>query len=124
MIEIDLMGVLVDTPAVKALVAGRVFDGEADAETPPPYIVFHTIIAQRNNTLVNGASPLRAARIQVDCYAATKLAASDVGKAVMAAVVLAPAFSATVNGDHLLKDPETGLGRCVLDFSITQNEAR
>ena len=81
-----------------------------------PYIVWQIVISPTNNSL-SGASDVQNARVQVDAYAATPAARHALALAVLTAMAAATFQNVQISGQNLY-EPEVGLHRALLEFSV------
>lgn len=105
--------------ALSALVDGRVYPDVADEQTPTPtpYITYQQV-GGRSVSFVDSTAPNKKnARVQINVWAATRTAASDLGRTVED--TLRTALRATALGALVATyDPETRLRGTRQDFSI------
>ena len=103
--------------ALSALVGGRVYPDVAPDDTPTPYITYQQV-GGRSVSFVDSTAPNKKnARVQINVWAATRTAASDLGRTVED--TLRTALRATALGALVATyDPETRLRGTRQDFSI------
>lgn len=118
MIETDLIAVLVNDPAVAALVGDRVALTALPEGDARPYIVCQLISGQRPGSMCSTGRNRRV-RMQVSCFAPAYLVAKNIAQAAMDAIEGYEDFGVVFNGDQDLMDPTTKLFYTVLDYSIT-----
>lgn len=110
MIEEDVFDLL------KSLVSNRCYPLQIPQNGALPAIVYQRIANTPNNQL-EGKPTLDQVRMQIDAYAKTYKAAKLLGKSIRTAMENAP-FSATLQSDDDLFEPETDVYRVSLDFYI------
>ena len=100
-------------------VAGRVYPDVAPSGASLPRIVYQQVGGQ-NITWLEGTLPDREnARMQVVCWAATRLAAINLMKQVEAAILAAPVIQAEAIGARISGfEQDTNLYSSQQDFSI------
>ena len=84
--------------ALKGLVSNRVYPDVARADTPRPYITWQQVGGAAVNFLECVPPGRRNARVQVNCWDSTRIAAAALARAVEDALVSAPALRAYVVG--------------------------
>ena len=101
------------------LVAGRIYPDVAPSGAALPRIVYQQVGGQAM-TYLEGALPDKEnARMQVVCWAATRLAAINLAKQVEAAIVAAPVIQADAIGARISGfEQDTNLYSSQQDFSI------
>lgn len=110
-------------PGVAALVGSRVFPNELPQDVVVPALVY-VVVADRPESSLTGAvaSLLRAARVQVDAYARTSLAAHQLADAVEAAIgdlrEPSPGLSVELEASRDLFDHETRFYRVQMEFTV------
>lgn len=106
-------------PLLTGLVAGRIYPDVAPSGAGLPRIVYQQVGGQAM-TYLEGALPDKEnARMQVVCWAATRLAAINLAKQVEAAIVAAPACQASPIGARISGyEQDTNLFSSHQDFSI------
>lgn len=104
--------------ALKGLVAQRVFPDVAPDEALP-YITYQQIGGQAIN-FTDGTTPNRSnARMQINVWAATRLAASDLGAQVETAIrALADLQPMVLSARVSLYDPDTKARGTMQDFNL------
>ncbi len=104
--------------ALKPLVGDRVFPDVAPGGTQPPYITFQQVGGAAYNYTEGGAVGARNARVQVNVWAATRLAASTIGNAAEDALRNVPGTEVLDAGTSIYEEETTLRGR-MQDFSFT-----
>lgn len=104
-----------------ALVAGRCYpEGEAPETPAPPFIIWQDTVSTVMNTLSDG-SPIDQMRMQVDCYARTKLDLLTLAGQVRDALESA-ALDGSINNVCIstqgVYEPAVKLQREIMEFSI------
>jgi hypothetical protein len=84
--------------AIKSLVSNRVYPTVAPLNTTRPYITYQLVGGTAWNFLENTAVGKRHARVQVNCWATTKLAVAALARSVEDALVTSTTIRAFVNG--------------------------
>jgi len=84
-IQEGLLDYLLDQSAITAIVSQRIYPMVVPQGQPLPSITLQKISEQENYHL-GGTTSLRVARMQIDCYAATPKAASDLSELVRTAM--------------------------------------
>lgn len=85
-------------PLLSGLVGGATYPDVAPSAAPLPRIVYQQVGGE-NITYTEGTLPDKEnARMQIACWAATRLAAINLAKQVEAAILAAPAFQAEAIG--------------------------
>ena len=103
--------------ALSSLVDGRVYPDIAPESTPGPYITYQQVGGRSVNFLDSTSASKKNARVQINVWADTRLAASDVGRSVEDA--LRTALHATALGALVaLYEEETKRYGTRQDFSI------
>jgi hypothetical protein len=104
---------------LKGLVASRCYPDVAPAGVARPYIVWQQVGGEAFNFLEAGPVGKRGARIQVTCWADTRVAAANLSRSAEDALV-ASSLNPTVLGAMVADfDQETGLRGARQDFSLT-----
>lgn len=104
--------------ALGPLVGGRVYPDTAPAGAEWPYIVYQQVGGRALNP-INGAAPgLRNARVQVNAWAATRLAASALMHLVEDTLRAAPVHAAALGALQARLDASGGLRGAQQDFSV------
>lgn len=124
-VERAFRGRLVNTPAVAALLAQRIYQNEAPEQTAKPYAVFDRISTVPTITH-NGTTPLRTVRMQIDVYADSADQARAAADAVTDTLHLQKWVDGDVTVQLCLLDndasnsiPDARLKRAALDFILT-----
>ena len=106
-------------PLLTGLVAGRIYPDVAPSGAGLPRIVYQQVGGQAM-TYLEGALPDKEnARMQVVCWAATRLAAINLAKQVEAAIVGSVGFQASPIGARISGyEQDTKLYSSMQDFSI------
>lgn len=106
-------------PLLTSLVAGRIYPDVAPSGALLPRIVYQQVGGQ-NITWLEGTLPDKEnARMQVVCWAATRLAAINLMKQVEAAILAAPVIQAEAIGARVSgHEQDTNLYSSQQDFSI------
>lgn len=106
-------------PLLTGLVAGRIYPDVAPSGAGLPRIVYQQVGGQ-NITWLEGTLPDKEnARMQVVCWAATRLAAINLMKQVEAAILAAPVIQAEAIGARVSGfEQDTNLYSSQQDFSI------
>lgn len=103
------------------LVSGRVYPDVAPSGAPLPRIVYQQVGGE-SLTFLEGSLPDKEnGRMQIACWASTRLAAINLAKQVEAAIVASTAFQAKPIGARVAvveTDIEPYLYGCRQDFSI------
>ena len=104
---------------LSGLVAGKVWPDVAPSGVARPFIVYQQVGGQAM-TYLEGALPDKEnARMQVVCWAATRLAAVNLAKQVEAAIVAATTIQATPLGARVSDyEADTQLYGARQDFSV------
>lgn len=84
--------------AIRALVGNRAFPDVAPIKTARPYITYQVVGGRAVNFLETGLVGKRNARIQINCWADTRLEASSLARTVEDTVVLNTTLRAYVLG--------------------------
>jgi hypothetical protein len=84
--------------ALKGLVGNRCYPDVAPLNTTRPYLTFQKVGGTAWNFLENTAVGRRHARVQVNCWATTRLSAAALARSVEDALVTSSAIRAFVNG--------------------------
>jgi hypothetical protein len=84
--------------AIKGLVGNRVYPDVAPLNTTRPYVTYQKVGGTAWNFLENTAVGKRHARVQVNCWATTRLAAAALARSVEDALVTSSTIRAFVNG--------------------------
>lgn len=109
-------------PLLTGLVAGRIYPDVAPSGAGLPRIVYQQV-GGVGLSFMDGAMPSKEnGRMQIVCWAATRLAAINLAKQVEAAVCAAPALQATPLAARASDyEQETNLYACRQDFSVWPN---
>lgn len=106
---------------LSGLVGGAIYPDVAPSSAPLPRIVYQQVGGQ-NISYTEGTLPDKEnGRMQIACWAATRLAATGLAKQVEAAILAAPAFQAEAIGARasvVEADVQPHLYGCRQDFSI------
>jgi hypothetical protein len=115
-----LRAALVASPAVVAIVVGRIFPNVIKQGTTMPAIRYTVVDDVPWHTLADGYSRTRA-RVQVDAYAKKYLDAHALAAAVVGAVGVftGPAVTAVLLSKRDGFEDETELHRVSMDFTMT-----
>ncbi|MDD0814283.1 DUF3168 domain-containing protein [Curvibacter sp. HBC28] len=106
-------------PLLSALVAGRAYPDVAPADAALPRIVYQQVGGQAINYTEGTLSDQENARMQIACWATTRLAAIELMKQAEAALLAAPVIQVEVMGARQSDfEPDTGLYASRQDFSI------
>lgn len=109
-------------PLLTGLVSGRIYPDVAPSGAALPRIVYQQIGGQSINFTEGTLPDKENARMQVVCWAATRLAAINLAKQVEAAIVAATGFQATPIGARISGyEQDTNLYSSMQDFSIWTN---
>jgi hypothetical protein len=92
--EKDLLALLAATPAVSAIVSGRISWVERRQGAGAPYVVLHRISGGHDYTM-RGRVNYQATRVQVDCWAETTIGAKALADAVSSRL---SGYAGTVGG--------------------------
>ncbi len=105
--------------ALRPLVADRVYPDVAPSNAALPRIVFQQIGGQSTVYADNVAATQENARMQVVCWATTRLAATALAKQVEDTLLAATTCTATPLGARVSDfEPDTGLYAARQDFSV------
>lgn len=105
--------------ALKHLAGARVFPDVAPGETARPYITFQAVGGQAVNFTDRTAPSKQNARMQINVWADSRLAASELGAQVEGALRAASTMQTEVIGARVATyDEETQLRGTRQDFSI------
>lgn len=112
------------TAALAGVSCGPPYPGVAPDDSPGPYVVLPT--AMRTVLLTHGGpTNLQRDRVQLDCYAATYLAAESIAQEVEAlmnaqSLLMSPTlFGCTaLTHDYMGVDPDVKLHRVMLEFGV------
>ncbi|KQW97136.1 hypothetical protein ASC94_10115 [Massilia sp. Root418] len=105
--------------ALKHLVADQVYPDIGPDGVQPPYITYQQVGGDAVNYTEAALPGKRNARIQVNVWAATRLAASDLADQVEDAMRLTEALQTTVVGSRVSDyEPATKLRGTRQDFSV------
>lgn len=109
-------------PLLTALVAGHIYPDVAPSGAGLPRIVYQQVGGQ-SIAFMDGTFPSKEnGRMQIVCWAATRLAAINLAKQVEAAVCGSAALQATPLGARASEyEQETNLYACRQDFSVWPN---
>lgn len=112
---------LVASPAVTALIVGRVFPNVIPQAAAMP-AVRYTVVDDLPTNVLSGAATLRRARVQVDAYAKRYLDAHALADAVSGALgaIDGPTTTALEVSRRDGYEDETKLHRVSLDFSMSK----
>jgi hypothetical protein len=104
--------------ALKALVGNRVYPDVAPAGTDTPFIVYQQVGGEAINFLEAGMPGVRNARMQISCWAQSRLAASALARAAEEAIVAGNLKAFAIGALTAVHEPDTGLYGTHQDFSI------
>lgn len=109
-------------PLLTGLVAGRIYPDVAPSGAGLPRIVYQQV-GGNSISFMDGTLPSKEnGRMQIVCWAATRLAAISIAKQVEAAVCGSAALQATPLGARASDyEQETNLYACRQDFSVWPN---
>lgn len=107
---------------LSGLVAGKVWPDVAPSGVARPFIVYQQVGGQ-SIAFMDGTFPSKEnGRMQIVCWAATRLAAINLAKQVEAAVCGSASLQATPLGARVSEfEAETGLYGAMQDFSVWPN---
>lgn len=106
-------------PLLTGMVAGRIYPDVAPSGAGLPRIVYQQVGGRVISYLESSLPDKENARIQVVCWASTRLAAVNLAKQVEAAILAAPAMQAEAIGARISGyEPDTNLYSSHQDFSI------
>jgi hypothetical protein len=103
---------------LKGLVSNRCYPDVAPAGAAQPYIVWQQAGGEAFNFMESAAVGKRNARIQVACWAATRLAASALARSVEDTLVASSLNPFVLGAMTAVHEPETGLYGTRQDFSL------
>lgn len=112
--------------AVISLAQNRVFPDFAPSTilseaSPAPFIVYQ-VIGGRGRRNIEKADSLKMYRIQMSCYAKTRISCSNLALLVESALNNASTFKAVALNEPISTyEDEVGLYGCIQDFSIHYN---
>ena len=105
--------------ALTGLVAGRAYPDVAPLAAALPRIVYQQVGGQAVNYIESSLPDRENARMQVVCWAATRLEAVSIAKQAEAAILSALVIQAEAIGARISGyEPDTGLYSSRQDFSI------
>lgn len=106
--------------ALSTLVGGRVYPDVAPPGAQLPRIVYQQAGGKSYPYLDNTLPDQRNPRMQIACWATTRLEASDLALQAQAVLVAATDMTATPLGEYIARPPEsdTGLYGTQQDFSV------
>jgi len=84
--------------AIKVLVGNRVFPDVAPISTTRPYVTYQKVGGDAVNYLESVHPVRRHARVQVNCWASTRIATAALARSVEVALVQSTTLRAYVNG--------------------------
>jgi hypothetical protein len=84
--------------ALTGLTSGRVYPDVAPLGAVRPYIIYQQVGGQAVSFLASAVVGKRNARMQVECYADTRIAAATLGRSIEDALVVSTAIRATPEG--------------------------
>ena len=106
-------------PLLTGLVSGRIYPDVAPSGAGLPRIVYQQVGGQAINYTEGTIPDKENARMQVVCWAATRLAAINLAKQVEAAIKTAPSMQAEAIGARISGyEQDTNLYSSMQDFSI------
>ena len=106
-------------PLLTGLVAGRIYPDVAPSGSALPRIVYQQVGGKVINYLENTLPDKENARMQIVCWASTRLAAINLMKQVEAAILAATGFQAEAIGARISGyEQDTNLYSSHQDFSI------
>lgn len=106
-------------PLLTGLVAGRIYPDVAPSGAGLPRIVYQQVGGKTINYTEGTLPDKENARMQVVCWAASRLAAINLMKQAEAAILAAPVIQAEAIGARISGyEPDTGLFSSMQDFSI------
>lgn len=111
-IEADIFNTL------KALVSNRVYPDVAPAGAEKPFIVYQQAGGEAINFLEAGAPAKRNARIQIACWATTRLAAATLARDAEDALTTSALKAYSIGALTAIYEDDTGLYGSRQDFSI------
>lgn len=105
--------------AVFPLVGDAIYPivGITQTQITNPYVVYQRITTPVENTLANGV-PITGTRFQIDCYALTYLAASQLADAVVAQMAAWSVPNVLVSNPHDMFEDNVRLYRVILEFNV------
>lgn len=104
--------------ALKALVANRVYPDVAPAGAENPFIVYQQAGGEAVNFLEAGAPAKRNARMQIACWATTRLAAATLARQAEDALTASALKAFSIGALTAIYEEDTGLFGSRQDFSI------
>lgn len=104
--------------ALKGLVSNRVYSDVAPAGVARPFIVYQQAGGEAINFLEAGAPVKRNARMQVSCWATTRLAAAALARAAEDALAASAMKAFSLGALTAIHEEDTGLFGTRQDFSI------
>ena len=106
-------------PLLTGLVAGRIYPDVAPSGAGLPRIVYQQVGGQATSYLEGALPDKENARMQVVCWASTRMAAISLMKQVEAAILAAPVIQAEAIGARISGyEQDTNLFSSMQDFSI------
>jgi hypothetical protein len=111
-IEADIFNTL------KGLVSNRVYPDVAPAGTEKPFIVYQQAGGEAVNFLEAGAPVKRNARMQITCWATTRLAAATLARQAEDALTSSALKAFSIGALTAIYEDDTGLYGTRQDFSI------
>jgi hypothetical protein len=103
--------------ALSPLVNGRVYPDTAPPGVAKPFVTYQQVGGRPVNFLANAQADKRNSRVQVNCWADTRLAASTLAVNAEAALISATSMQARPLGNYIaLNDPDVPIYGTQQDF--------
>lgn len=104
--------------ALQALVAGRLYPNNAPLDTAKPYATYQLVGGQVVDFLEGGPPPARNARVQINVWHTSALAANDLMRQAEAVLLSAPHFGQALGALISRHEPVTDSHGAQQDFSL------
>ena len=121
MIESDIRSALIADAGLTAIVGDRIAAMVMNSGETRPYITYQLISGNRYNTL-NGASDVRSARLQLNCFSTNYGQAKQISELVQDTLDNSTSFDSIFNGDQDLYDSTTKLFYVVIDYTLHKHD--
>ena len=119
MIESTLRSELLYDTGLTSIVGDRISAMIANQGETRPYITYQLVSANRNPTLC-GATDLRIARMQINCFSLSYGQAKQMAEYVLDIIDNSLVLGSVFNGEQDAYDSDTKLYYVVIDYSLHQ----